>query len=173
MPSYSHASVGHGELITTLAIYVVIAVLLIVRYSRPMRMSVTRMWIGPNIFLVMTGLAIWGEQQQAPTAPEIIVLALGVGAVLGIPFGVLRGMHTTVKATDRPGVMYLGASWIVAVIWLGAFAIRAGLRIALMGTSYAAPLGDALLAFAIGMLVTSYYVIYRKYLALEHQAGQI
>ncbi|MHB8432514.1 MAG: hypothetical protein ACYC8W_02375 [Candidatus Tyrphobacter sp.] len=157
----------------TLAIYAVVAVLLIRRYSRPMRISIARMWIGPVIFLAMTALAIWGEQQQAPTPTPLISLALVAGAVLGIPLGMLRGKHTTVRATERPDVMYLGPSWIVAVIWLGAFAIRAGLRIAFMGTLYAAPLGDGLLALAIAMLVTSYYVIYKKYRALEHEAGQI
>ncbi|HEY9084486.1 MAG TPA: hypothetical protein VIN40_00890 [Candidatus Tyrphobacter sp.] len=164
---------GQPPLTMTLLIYGVIAVLLIFRYSRPMRMSIARMWVGPVIFLALTGFAIWGEQQMTPTSPEIIALALGAGVVLGIPLGVLRGMHTTVRATDRPGVMYLGPSWIVAVIWLGAFSIRAGLRIAMTGSPYADPLGDGLLAFAIGMLVTSYYVIYRKYRSLEHQAGQI
>ncbi len=157
----------------TLAIYAVVAVLLIRRYSRPMRISISRMWVGPVIFLAMTALAIWGEQQQMPMPVPLISLALAAGVVLGIPLGMLRGMHTTVRATERPGVMHLGPSWIVAVIWLGAFAIRAGLRIAFMGTAYAAPLGDGLLALAIAMLVTSYYVIYKKYRALEHEAGQI
>ncbi len=157
----------------TLAIYAAVAVLLIRRYSRPMRISISRMWIGPVIFLAMTALAIWGEQQQMPAPAPLISLALAAGAVLGIPLGMLRGKHTTVKATERPGVMYLGPSWIVAVIWLGAYGVRAGLRIAFMGTAYAAPLGDGLLALAIAMLVTSYYVIYKKYRALEHEAGQI
>ncbi len=169
----SRTPVGQGQVFTTLGIYVVIAILLVFRYSRPMRMSVARMWVGPVIFLALTAIVIWGEEVAAPAPPEIIASALGIGAVLGIPFGILRGMHTTVRATDRPGIMYLGPSWIVAVVWLGAFLIRAGLRIALMGSPYAGPLGDGLLAFALGMLVTSYVAIYQKYRALEHQAGQI
>lgn len=161
--------------LTTLAIYVVLAVVLAVRYTRPMRMTISRMWVGPVIFLAITALAIWGEQQDPRMAMSVtmIVLSLGLGAIVGIPFGILRGMHTTVRATDRPGVMFLGPSWIVAAIWLGAFVIRAVLRVLFMGTAFAAPLGDGLLALAISMLVTSYYVIYRKYLGLEHAAGQI
>jgi hypothetical protein len=163
------------QVLTTLAIYVAIAVMLTVRYTRPMRMTISRMWVGPVIFLAITGFAIWGEQQDPRMAMSAatIALSLGLGAILGIPLGILRGMHTTVRATDRPGVMFLGPSWIVAVVWLGAFVIRAALRIAFMGTPFAAPLGDGLLALAISMLVTSYYVIYRKYLGLEHAAGQI
>jgi hypothetical protein len=157
----------------TLLIYGALALFLIFRYSRPMRMSVTRMWIGPAIFLGMTGLAIWGEQMATPSPPGIIALALGAGLICGIPFGVLRGVHTKVSATNRANVMMLGPSWIVAGIWLVAFFARAGLRIAFSRSSFVMPLGDGLLAFAIAMLVASYYVIYRKYRALEHEAGQI
>lgn len=172
MPS---GSTEQTQLITSLAIYVVIAVMLAVRYTRPMRLSISRMWVGPVIFLGLTAFAVWGEQQdpRTMTDPSFIALALAVGAIAGVPFGILRGIHTTVRATDRAGVMYLGPSWIVAVIWLGAFVIRAGLRIAFAGSSFAIPLGDGLLALAISMLVTSYYVIYRKYRGLEHAAGQI
>lgn len=136
-------------------------------------MRVANMWIGPVIFLALTAFAIFGEEQARPISPELIAGSLLVGAALGIPFGMLRGAHTSVSATDKPNVMLLGPSWIVAVVWVGAFAIRAGLRYAFAGTQYAAPLGDGLLAFAIAMLITSYYVIYRKYRMLEHRAGQI
>jgi len=159
----------------TLIIPLALVALLAFRYSRPMYLSVGRMWYSPVIFLALTAFAIYGEQQQAATAvsPVAIALALAIGFVVGIPFGVLRGMHTTVKATSKPGVMYLGPSWIVAAIWLLAFGARYGLRIYFAHASFAAPLGDGCLAFAIGMLVTSYVAIYRKYLGLEHAAGQI
>ena len=162
------------ELPYTLLIYAVIAVVLIRRYSRPMRLALGRMWIGPAIFLALTAFSIWGEQQSPhPTPATIIALALAVGCVAGIPFGILRGRHTTVKATDKPGVLYLGPSWIVAAIWLGAFFVRVALRMAFAGSAFAAPLGDGLIALALSMLVTSYLVIYEKYRNLEHAAGQI
>lgn len=159
----------------SLVIAVAFGVLLIYRYTRPMRISVSRMWFGPVIFLAITALAVWGEEQSPlmSTPPATIALALAAGFIAGVPFGILRGMHTTVKATDRPGVMYLGPSWIVAAIWLGAYLIRVVLRIAFFGTAFAVPLGDGLLMLAIGMLVTSYFVIYKKYRGLEHEAGQI
>ncbi len=164
---------GNLPLPQMLLIYGFVAVTLIVRFARPRRMRVSRMWIGPLILLALTVFAIWGEEQIIPTPPLLIALALGIGALLGIPFGILRGIHTSVSATDRRDVMLLGPSWIVAAVWIGAFAIRAGLRYAFMGTAYAYPLGDGLLAFAMAMVVVSYYVIYRKYRSLEHEAGQI
>jgi hypothetical protein len=162
------------NVVTSLGIYAAIGVILLVRYSRPMRISIARMWVGPLIFLAMTATLVWGEQQNPATAmsPAVIAIALVAGALAGIPFGLLRGRHTTVKATEKPGVMYLGPSWIVAAIWIGAFAIRAALRIGFQGTPFALPVGDGVLMLAVAMLVTSYYAIYKKYLALEHQAGQ-
>ncbi|MGH7736489.1 MAG: hypothetical protein ACREMP_01275 [Candidatus Tyrphobacter sp.] len=159
---------------TQLIVYAVLAVLIIARSVRPRNIAVGRMWIGPVIFLLMTGFMVWGEQQNALTAraPAIIALSLAIGFIVGIPFGALRGAHTIVKTTKKPGVMYLGPSWVAAAIWLGAFAIRAGLRTALAGTAFAIPLGDGLIAFAMGMFVTSYVAIYRKYTELEHAAGQ-
>jgi membrane protein CcdC involved in cytochrome C biogenesis len=158
---------------TTLFIYLALAAAVIVRQLRPRRMRIASMWIGPVIFLALTAAAIFGEEQVSPMPPALIAGSLLLGAALGVPFGILRGAHTSVSATDRRDIMLLGPSWIVAIVWVGAFVIRAGLRYAFAGTAYAAPLGDGLLAFAIGMLITSYYVIYRKYRMLEHQAGQI
>jgi hypothetical protein len=171
MPAMSHIS---AEQLQTFAIYAALAAWLIFRYSRPMYIRVGRMWLGPVLFLAMTALAIYGEEQNPATAmaPATIALSLIVGFLAGIPFGILRGMHTTVKATSKPGVMYLGPSWIVAAIWLGAFGARIGLRIYFGHTAFALPLGDGLIAFAIGMLVTSYVAIYKKYVGLEHAAGQ-
>lgn len=167
----SHVS---QQQLQTVAVYVLLAGWMIFRYSRPMYVRVGRMWLMPVLFFVLTALAIYGEQQNPATAmaPATIALSLVVGLLAGIPFGILRGMHTTVQATSKPGVMHLGPSWIVAVIWLGAFIGRAILRVALAKTAFALPLGDGLIAFAIGMLVTSYVAIYKKYVGLEHAAGQ-
>lgn len=157
----------------TVAIYLAIAVLLLWRYSRPMRMTITRMWFGPLILVVLTAFSIWGSQRIAPVPAISIVAAVIIGAALGAPLGVLRGMHTNVRATDRPGVMYLEPSWIVIAVWLGAFVIRALLRNLLPHGTIATTVGDGLIVFAISAVVVSYYVIYRKYVSLEIQAGQV
>lgn len=167
---------ANPQVLNTLAIYALLAVFLIWRYSRPMRLTVTRMFVMPGILLALTALAIWGDRYEHlhhAQPPAALALSLAVGAVVGIPFGILRGMHTTVKATDRPGVMYLGPSWVVPTILVGAYALRIGLRIAFSQTPFATLVGNGVLALAVATLITSYYVIYKKYRALEHQAGQI
>jgi hypothetical protein len=161
-----------NPLYTQVAIYVVIAALLIFRNTRPQRLTITRMFVSPAIFAVLTALTIWGGQQVTPAPPWEIAVALVLGALAGIPLGLLRGHHTTVRATEKPGVMYLDPSWIVLAIWLGAFAARSFLRYIFAGGPLAAVVGDGLLMFAATTIIVSYYAIYKKYKELEVAAGQ-
>ena len=122
------------------------------------------MWIAPILLCALTAWAIYANQLLNPAPPLEIALGLILGAVAGIPFGILRGMHTDVRPTDRRGVMYLGSSWITVAIFAGAFVLRYGARMLMPHRgSLAATIGDALLAFAIAFIATSYFVIFRKY----------
>ncbi len=163
----------NSQVVTQIAIYLVVAGLMVFRYSRPQKMTITRMWVAPIIFTAMTAFAIWGAQQTNPAEPWQIVVAVLGGLVLGAPLGILRGKHTNVRATDTPGVMYLDASWVVLALWIGAFAIRAIVRAVLPHGAVSTIVGDGLIVFAISTVVISYYEIYRKYRVLEHAAGQI
>ena len=130
------------------------------------------MWIAPIALCLLTAWVIYLNQTMNPAPPLEIVLGLIVGGIVGIPFGVLRGRHTTVRPTDRRGVMYLGSSWITLAIFVAAFALRYAAR-ALMPQrgSLSATIGDACLAFAISFIASSYVVIFRKYeamVALSH-----
>jgi len=122
------------------------------------------MWVTPILLCALTAWAIYANELLNPAPPQQLALGLIVGAAAGIPFGILRGMHTDVRPTDRRGVMYLGSSWVTIVIFAAAFALRYAVR-ALMPQrgSLAATVGDALLAFAIAFIATSYFVIFRKY----------
>ena len=143
---------------------VVVVALLAVRFVRPQRISVTRMWIGPLMLIALTAFAIYATERLEPAPVWEIATALLVGGAAGIPFGILRGMHTDVRPTDRPGVMYLGSSWVTIAIFLAAFALRSGVRILMPHRgSLSTSIGDALLAFAIAFIASSYVVIYRKY----------
>jgi len=144
-----------------------VAALLAVRLIRPQKISVTRMWVTPIFLCVLTGWVIYANQQLNPAPPSEIAIGLLIGAICGIPFGILRGMHTDVRPTDKRGVMYLGSSWITLLVFLAAFGLRYGVRTLIpQRGSIAATVGDALLAFAIAFLVASYVVIFRKYEAL-------
>jgi len=134
------------------------------RYMRPQRISVTRMWIAPIVLCALTAWVIYANNFLNPAPPMEIAAGLVIGAILGLPFGVLRGMHTDVRPTDRRGVMYLGSSWVTLVIFAAAFGLRYAIRMIMPHRgALSATIGDALLAFAITFIASSYYVIFRKY----------
>jgi hypothetical protein len=122
------------------------------------------MWVSPILLCVLTAWVIYANDKLNPAPPFEIALGLFIGALAGIPFGILRGIHTDVRPTDRPGVMYLGSSWVTLAIFIAAFGLRYAVRLlmphrgSLVGT-----IGDGLLAFAIAFIVVSYGVIFRKY----------
>jgi hypothetical protein len=147
----------------------IVVVVLAVRMVRPQRISVTRMWVSPIILCVLTAWVIYANNMLNPAPPLEVALGLVLGGIVGLPFGVLRGVHTDVRPTDRPGVMYLGSSWVTIVIFAAAFGLRyvARMMIPLRG-SLTATIGDALLAFAIVFIAASYFVIFRKYEELAH-----
>jgi hypothetical protein len=130
------------------------------------------MWIAPILLCGLMGFVIYSTNVLRPAPPFEIALGLVVGAICGIPFGILRGIHTDVRPTDRRGVMYLGSSWVTVVIFLVAFGLRFGIReIMPSDSNLAGPIGDGLLAFAIAFIVASYVVIFRKYESLTSAPG--
>lgn len=146
-----------------LPLAMVVAVL-IFRMARPQRISLTRMWVVPIVLAGIAAFAIYGSAVLNPAPWWQIVAGLAIGAVAGIPVGLLRGAHTSVRPTDRPGVMELGTSWITAAIYIAAFGLRALVRAAMpQHGGLSAAVGDGLLAFAVAYLIASYVAIYRKY----------
>lgn len=142
---------------------------LAIRMLKPQRISITRMWVSPIILCLLAAWVIYANNMLYPAPPLEIALGVVLGAIAGLPFGILRGMHTDVRPTDRPGVMYLGSSWITLAIFAGAFGLRYAVRLMMpqRGT-FTGIVGDALLAFAITFIVASYVVIFRKYEELSH-----
>jgi hypothetical protein len=156
-----------------LLILAIVVVLILIRAARPQRTSVTRMWIFAGLLMLVGAFAIYGSVTMFAPPPWEIVAAVVIGAAAGIPLGLLRGRHTQVTATDRPGVMRLGPSWATAIIYIGAFILRAGIRSVLpLGSVLGTVVGDGLLVFAIGIVGATYYAVYRKYMALDHAGAR-
>lgn len=129
------------------------------------------MWVTPIILCGLTAWVIYVNQTLNPAPPLEIALGLVIGALCGIPFGILRGMHTDVRPTPKPGVMYLGSSWITLLIFIAAFGLRYAVRMSMpQRGSLSATIGDAVLAFAITFIAASYVVIFRKYEELAAKA---
>lgn len=150
----------------------VIVVILTIRFLRPQRISVTRMWLQPIILCFLAGWIVYAGYVMNPAPYWEMGVGIAIGLIAGIPFGILRGWHTDVRPTDRPGVMYLGSSWITMAVFLVAFGLRFAIRQFMPHTGALAGLtGDGLIAFAVAFIITSYVVIYRKY--QEEVAGRI
>lgn len=148
-----------------------VVIILVFRSIRPARISVTRMWITPIVFCALAAFVVYGNQRLEPAPIWEVAGGLIAGIGAGIPFGVLRGKHTDVRPADRPGVMYLGSSWMTILIFLVAFGLRFLVRELMPHRGMAAGvIGDALLGFAIAFIATSYIVIFRKYEALSAAA---
>ena len=122
------------------------------------------MWVTPIFLGLLTAWVIYANQMLNPASPVAIAIGVVVGAIAGIPFGILRGMHTGVRPTEKRGVMYLGSSWITIAIFAVAFGLRFAIRELMpQHGSLTGAVGDGLLAFAVAFIVASYVVIFRKY----------
>jgi hypothetical protein len=162
----------------TALLYVIIISLFVFRLVRPQRISVLRLWIMPIFLLGLTAFAVWGagvaaaQLGIAPPPAWETAAALCLGAVLGVPLGILRGRHSQVEPTDKPGVLYVRSSPLIVLVWLAAFAARAGIRYFMPhASSTATVVGDGLMAFAIAALIASYAIIYQRYRALAPAAA--
>jgi hypothetical protein len=136
-----------------------------------MKMSVTRLFVAPIIFLLMTVFVIWQSQQLEPAAGWAIAAAIAIGIVFGVPLGIAMSAHRTVRRTEKPHVMYVDPSWVAAAIWVGAFILRAVLRILLPVSALGTVVGDGLLLFGISAVLTSYFVIFSKFRALDETSA--
>jgi hypothetical protein len=156
----------HADL-STLITVLVVAVVIVVRFLRPIRMRASRLWLSPAILIVLTIILIFGEMQQR-VSPLGISLGLVLGLALGLPFGLLRGRHTDVRKTDDPKVLVVQPSVAPLLIWLVAFGGRFALRAFLPKAGPdALAASDGLLAFAVASIIGSRYVIAQKFRELH------
>jgi len=157
----------------TIIIYAVLLAWLLFRVSRAQRISVMRMWISASLLMLLAVFVIYGSFALFKPPLWEIAAAVVLGLAAGIPLGLLRGHHTQVSATERHGVMKLGASWATAAIYLGAFGGRVLIRMWLPPQSAVGNVvGDGLLVFAIGIIGATFFSVYRKYEALDHAGAR-
>ncbi|MBV8151208.1 MAG: DUF1453 family protein [Candidatus Eremiobacteraeota bacterium] len=153
--------------LTQVIVYLIVIALVIVRLARPQRMRASRLWIAPAIVLALTALVVWASFEARVSAPAI-ALAVVVGAVLGYPFGLLRGRHTDVRTTENPKVLLVQPSVIPMLIWGSAFLVRFAVRAFLphAGT-IALEASDGFLAFAVASVIAARVVIAQKFRELH------
>ncbi|MBV9972166.1 MAG: hypothetical protein JO135_02415, partial [Candidatus Eremiobacteraeota bacterium] len=78
--------------------------LVIFRNIRPQTMNVSRLWTVPVVLLVLAGVSFWATALETP--PSMLwlpILAVIIGFAIGIPFGILRGRHSKMRAGEKAG----------------------------------------------------------------------
>jgi hypothetical protein len=143
-----------------------IIVILIARNVRPQKMNVTRLWLAPIVFLVITANVIFGSLETRVSAPLVIGVTL-LGAALGTPLGLLRGRSTNVRKTKDPKVLIVEPSVVTLLIWVTALGLRSGLHHVFGAGTAAVAVGDGLLASAVASVIASRYIVYTKFKALH------
>jgi hypothetical protein len=136
-----------GSMVVTLA---VVALVLVLRNSRPRPLKLERLWLRPLLSLVMVG-AFFSE--FPPRLEASIVAGILLGAVAGVAIGWQRGrfMHIEVdpvthNVTGR--MSQIGVIFVLA-IFLGRYLLRG----VLTGPA-AAAVTDGLVTLSAGMMVT-------------------
>ncbi len=153
--------------ITTLVSLFVVAVVIVVRFLRPIRMRASRLWVAPAIVVLLTIFIAFGEMEER-VSPLGIALGLIIGLALGLPFGFLRGRHSDVRKTDDPKVLVVHPSIAPLLIWVVAFGGRFALRAFLpQAGPNAVAASDGFLAFAVGSIIGARYVIAQKFRELH------
>ena len=154
----------HGGSASALIYVLVIAAVVYFRLLRPVRLRASRLWTGPILITLVTGLLVW-ESLDVHVGIAIVAGAVVLGFVLGFPLGLLRGRHTKVQPTGQPGVLIVQPSIIPLAIWGVAFLARFAIRYFFAQQSHPEALAasDGLIAFALGSIVGARFVIAQRF----------
>ena len=142
--------------------------LVIFRNIRPQTMNVSRLWTVPVVLLVLAGVSFWATALETP--PSMLwlpILAVIIGLAIGIPFGILRGRHSKMRAGEKAGTIVVEPSPITLILFFVAFAARYLVRffVPSAGPITIAP-ADGFIAFAIASVIASRYILYTRFKTL-------
>ena len=157
----------HASPLTYLIILTALA-LVIFRNMRPQTMNISRLWLMPLILLVLVAVSFWATSVELPVSMIWLpVVAVIVGLAVGIPFGILRGRHSKMRAGDKPGIIIVEPSAITLILFFVAFAARYLIRFFMptAGPIAIAP-ADGFLAFAIASVIASRFILFKRFKAL-------
>lgn len=157
-----------------LVLVVALIVYRVYRQSREQRWAMSRLWMTPIIFALIT---IWSVYLDTVFGSMYAPFAAVAGAAVGFGIGMYQGNHTTVRV-DKPGkAIFIKVTPIGIAIFLGVLALRFGIRFLAGGfgpqqaaangmpviTPVEAIVGSGLLAVALGSITGLRYYVKRAY----------
>ena len=161
-------TLGQQSPLTYLIILAILA-LVIFRNVRPQTMSISRIWLTPIILLVLVGVSFWATAIELPPGTLWLpALAVAIGLAIGIPFGILRGRHSKMRAGKKPRTIVVEPSAITLILFFVAFGARYAIRLFVptAGPIAIAP-ADGFIAFAIASVIASRWILYTRFKALS------
>jgi hypothetical protein len=134
--------------------------------------SVRRLWLVPVILVLLTAVTL-----VRSTPSDLGAWGwLGLGLLLGLVVGLVRGTQFDVRAVDaEAGKLLVQNTQLGVLLWLVVFALRVVLR-QVVGRSDPDPstaglVTSAMLAFGVGMVVTNALSTYRAYQSVKRSVA--
>lgn len=146
-------------------------VLVVLRNRRKRTLRPHLMWVVPALVLPLIGMGLWFTP-HAPFGP-LAYFAFAIALTLGGLVGWWRGKTITIEK-QPDGVLKAQASPLGLIVIVGLLAVRGGLREVMQTHAAAwhldaAVVADALLLFAVGLIVAQRIEMYLR--ARRVQAG--
>ncbi|HEY6237229.1 MAG TPA: hypothetical protein VIW69_19150 [Candidatus Elarobacter sp.] len=98
------------------------------RELKPRVVKAATLWIRPVVLIAIAGWLIALTLMLDPSGTTEMIVALGVGIVLGIVTGALIVANTAFSPADISNAVRAQGSRFTFAIWIGAFAIRFAAR---------------------------------------------
>jgi hypothetical protein len=164
--------VSGGATMTSLVVWFLIIVLIVARNLRPRRLRVQLLWVRPAILLLAVGAYFY----KFPPKNLIDVAGVVVGFAIGAGLGWWRGGLTRIEIDPATGTATQQASPLGVLVILALFAVRTGIRYAIVQGGAALPASLAtvsgwLLALAVGIIGLQQLEIWLRARRLMAQAN--
>lgn len=165
-----------GSTMTTLITLGVVAVIIVLRNSRPRELKIDRLWMLPLVYLVLMGAALY----EAPPPLTALSISLLAGAfVIGAAIGWQRARFISIHIHPETQALTSRASPIGILFIFAILALRIGARDLLAGNALmlhlpVVAIGDAFVVLAIAMLSVQRVEVWRRATRMlaEAQSGQ-
>jgi hypothetical protein len=155
--------VSGGATLTSVAVWVLIIAMVVVRNLRPRRLRVELLWVWPSVILLL----IAGYFFRFPPKGLADVVGLIVGFMIGAALGWWRGGFTRIEVDPATGTAIAQASPLGVLIIVALFAVRTGVRYAVAQSGPMLPASVEsvtgwLLALAVGLRVVQQLEIWLR-----------
>ncbi len=165
----------HGNWLTTALPFVVIAVVLALRFrsmSRERPLKLVTLWVVPVVYLLLAG-SMLVSLTPPPMGWGLLLVGLGVGVAVGWH----RGKLIRIARDPQTGELSQRASPLAMLLLLAVIVLKLGARAIFGDTAVTQPgssamlLTDAFLGFALGLLSATRLEIYLRARRLLARSG--